>query len=88
MTILLSIAVIAYAFWVFKLNKNKLRTNQDRVAKANYAVAGLALILMCVANASPKLYSIVLAAGALGLVHYRQYAIDFFETKVVPFLNK
>lgn len=88
MTILLSIAVIAYAFWVFKLNKPKLRTNKDREAKANYIVAGLALIIMVIANAQPKLYAIFLVAGSLALVHYRQYAIDFFETKVVPLLKK
>ena len=88
MPVLLSIAVIAYAFWVFKLNKPKLRTVKDREAKANYVVAGLSLILMVVANVQPKLYAIFLASGALALVHYRQYAIDFFETKIVPLLKK
>lgn len=88
MTLLISLAVIAYSFWVFKLNKPKLRTNKDREAKANYIVAGLALVLMVVANVQPKLYAIFLASGALAIVHYRQYTIDFFETKVVPLLKK
>ena len=88
MILLISLAVIAYAFWVFKLNKPKLRTHKDREAKANYIVAGLALIIMVIANVQPKIYAIFLAAGSLALVHYRQYAIDFFETKIVPLLKK
>jgi hypothetical protein len=78
MGILLSLGAIVYAILVLKDNKPLLNTDQDLVAKANYVIAILAIVLViCFA-----LSSAIAAIVALVILKFRKPLIDLVFTKM------